>query len=61
MITCQETNSNYQNNESEEIGDTQVKVLKSINHRISSAGTIIVPETQDNDRMVSFLVNSPSQ
>ena len=61
MITCQETNSNYQNNESEETGDTQVKVSNSINHRILSTGTIIVPETQDNDRMISFLVNSPSQ
>ena len=61
MITCQETSRNYQNNESEEIGDTQVKVLNSINHRTSSTGTIIVPETQDNDRMISFLVKSPSQ
>ena len=54
-------NSNHQNNESEEIRDTIVEVLTSINHRPSITETKIVPETQDNDRMNSFLVNNPSQ
>ena len=59
--TFQQSNNNHQNNESEEIGDTLVEALTSINCRTSSAETIIVSETQDNDRMNSFLVNSPSQ
>ena len=54
-------NSNNANNESEEIGDTLVEVLTSINRQTSSTETIIVPEKQDNDGMNSFLVNSPSQ
>ena len=54
-------NSNHQNNESEEIRDTIVEVLTSINHRPSITEIIAVPETQDNDRMNSFLVNNPSQ
>ena len=61
MIKFQQTNKNYQNNESKEIGDTSVDVLTSINHRTSSTETIIAPETQDKDGMNSFLVNSPSQ
>ena len=61
VITFKQTSNNHQNNESEKIGDTLVEVLTSINRRTSSAETIIVPETQDNDRMNSFLVNSPSQ
>ena len=61
VITFQKTNSNHQNNESEEIGDTLVEVLTSINRQKSSTETIIVPETQDNDRMNSSLVKSPSQ
>ena len=60
-ITFKQTSSNHQNNESEEIGDTLVEVLTTINRRTSSTETIIVPETQDNDRMNSCLVNSPSQ
>ena len=54
-------NSNHQNNESEEIRDTIVEVLTSINHRPSITETIIGPETQNNDRMDSFLVNIPPQ
>ena len=54
-------NSNHQNNESEEIRDTIVEVLTSINHRPSITEIIAVLETQDNDRMNSFLVNNPSQ
>ena len=54
-------NSNHQNNESEEIRDTIVEVLTSINHRPSITETIIGPETQNNDRMNSFLANNPSQ
>ena len=46
---------------SEEIGDTLVQVLTSINRRTLSTETIIVPQTQDNDGMNSFLVNNPSQ
>ena len=38
-----------------------VEVLTLINCRTSSTETAIVPETQDNDRMNSFLVNIPSQ
>ena len=54
-------NSNHQNNESEEIRDTIVEVLTSINHRPSITETIIGPEIQNNDRMNSFLANNPSQ
>ena len=61
MITFQHTNSNHQNNESEQIGDILVEVLTYINRRTSSTETIIVPETQNNDIMNSFLVNSRSQ
>ena len=61
VITFKQTSNNHQNNESEEIGDTLVEVLTSINHRTLSTETIIVPETQDNDILNSFLVNSPSQ
>ena len=61
MITFQQINSNNQNNSPEEIGDTLVEVLTSINCQTSSTETIIVSETQDNDRMNSFLVNNPSQ
>ena len=61
VITLQLANSNNQNHESEEIGDILAEVLTCINCRRSSTETIIVPETQDNDRMNSFLVNSPSQ
>ena len=60
-ITFEQKSNNYQNNESEEIVDTLVEVLTSINRRTPSTETIIVPETQDNDGMNSFLVNSPSQ
>ena len=58
VIIFQQTNSNHQNNESEEIGHTLVEILTSINRRTSSTETIIVPETQDNN---SFSVNRPSQ
>ena len=51
VITFQQANSNHQNNESEEIGDTLVDVVTSINRRTSSIETIIVPETQYNDSM----------
>ena len=61
VITFKQTSNNHQNNESEEIGDTLVEVLTSINRRTWSTETIIVPKTQDNDRMNSVLVNSPSQ
>ena len=61
MITFQQINSNNQNNSPEEIGDTLVEVLTSINCQTSSTETTIVSETQDNDRMNSFLVNNPSQ
>ena len=61
MITFQQINSNNQNNSSEEIGDTLVEVLTSINCQTSSTETTIVSERQDNDRMNSFLVNNPSQ
>ena len=60
-ITFQQANSNHQSNESAEIGDTLVEVFTSISRRTSSTETVIVPETQDNGRMNSFLVNSPSQ
>ena len=60
MIKFQQTNSNHQNHESEEIGDTLVEVLTSINHQPLSTETIIVPEIQDNDRLNSFWVNSSS-
>ena len=58
VTTFQQANNNKQNNESEEIGDTLVDVLTSINRQTSSRETIIVPKTQDSN---SFLVNSPSQ
>ena len=44
-----------------QIGDILVEVLTYINRRTSSTETIIVPETQNNDIMNSFLVNSRSQ
>ena len=61
MIIFQQTNNNHENNESKEIGDTLVEVLTSIYHRTLSTETVIIPETQDNGRMNSFLVNSLSQ
>ena len=61
MITFQQISSNNQNNSSEEIGDTLVEVLTSINCQTSSTETTIVSKTQDNDRMNYFLVNNPSQ
>ena len=60
VIKFQQTNSNHQNHESEEIGDTLVEVLTSINHQPLSTETIVVPEIQDNDRLNSFWVNSSS-
>ena len=48
-------------NGSGEVRNILVKVLTSISRRKSSTEIVIVPETQDNDRMDSFLVNSPSQ
>ena len=60
-ITFIQKSNNHQNNESEEIGDTLVEILTSINRRTSSTETIIIAETQDNDGTNSFLVNSPSQ
>ena len=59
-LTFKQKTRNHQNNESEEIGDTLVQVLTSINCRTSSTKTTIVPETQDNDGMNSFLMKSPS-
>ena len=59
-ITFQQTNNNHQNNESEGIGHTLVDFLTSINCRTSNTETIIVPETQDNDRTNSFLVDNSS-
>ena len=61
MITFQQINCNNQNNSSEETGDTLVEVSTPINCQTSSPETTIVSETQDNDRMNSFLVNNPSQ
>ena len=58
VITFQQKNSNHQ---IEEFGGTLVEVFTSRNCRISSKETIIVTETQDNDRINSFLVNSPFQ
>ena len=60
VITYTQRRNNHQNIESEEIGDTLVEVSTSINRRTLSTGTMIVPEKEDNDRMNSFLVNSPS-
>ena len=40
--------------QNKEIGETLVEVLTWINCRTSSTETIIVPETQGNDRMNSF-------
>ena len=60
-INFKQESSNHQNNESEEIGDTLAEVLTSINHWTLNTETIIVPETLDNDRMNTFLVNNPSQ
>ena len=60
-ITFKQKRNNHQNNESEEIGDTLVEVLTLINGWASTTETIIVPETQDNDGMNSFLVNRLSQ
>ena len=61
MITFKQLSNNHQNNESEEIRDTLEEVLSSTNHQTSSREAIVVPETQDNDRMNSFLVKSLSQ
>ena len=55
----QKKNNNHQDNEPKECGD--VSILISTNRRTSSTETSIVPETQGNDRMNSFLVNSLSQ
>ena len=60
VITYTQRHNNHQNIESEEIGDTLVEVSTSINRWTLSTETIIVPEKEDNDRMNSFLVNSPS-
>ena len=48
-------------NGSGEVRNILVKALTSISRQTSSTEIVIVPETQDNDRMNSFLVNSPSQ
>ena len=48
-------------NGSGEVRNILVEVLTSISRRTSSTEIVIVTETQDNDRMDSFLVNSPSQ
>ena len=61
MITFKQLSNNHQNNESEEIRDTLGEVLTSTNHQTSSREAIVAPETQDNDRMNSFLVKSLSQ
>ena len=61
VITFKQLSNNHQNNELEKIGVTLVEVLTSINHLTLSTETIIVPETQDNDRMNYFLVNTLSQ
>ena len=45
----------------QEIVDTLVEVLISINGWTSSTETMIIPEIKDNDGINSFLVNSPSQ
>ena len=58
VITFQQKNSNHQ---IEEIGGTLVEVFTSGNFRTPSKETTIVTETQDNDRINSFLVNSPFQ
>ena len=55
------TKSTHQNNETEEVGDTLVEVLIYINFRKSSTETMIVPETQDNDIINFFLLNSSYQ
>ena len=60
VITFQQANSNHQSNESAEIGDTLVEVLLTISRRTSSTETAIFPETKDNGKMNSFLVNSLS-
>ena len=59
VLTFKQKSDNHQNNESEQIGETLVEILTSINCQTSSIETIIVPETHDG--MNSFLVNSPSQ
>ena len=61
VINFRQANNQHQNNESKEIGDTLLEVLTSIYCEKSSTETVIVPETQDNDRINSFLVKSPSQ
>ena len=62
MITFQQASNhqNCHNNESEKTGGT-LEVLTLVNCLKSCTETAIVPETQDNDKMNSFLVNSPSQ
>ena len=59
VLNFKQKSDNHQNNESEQIGETLVEVLTSINCQTSSIETIIVPETHDG--MNSFLVNSLSQ
>ena len=54
VITCQQTNSNHQNTELQEIGYTLVEVLTSINCRTSGTEPIILSENQDNDRTNFF-------
>ena len=63
MITFQQASNhqNCHNNESEKTGGTLEEVLTLVNCLKSCTETAIVPETQDNDKMNSFLVNSPSQ
>ena len=57
----QQSISNVNNNNLEGVSTTLVEVLASLSPRTSSTETIIVPETQNDSEMNSFLVNSPSQ
>ena len=63
----QKKSNNHQDNEPKECADALFQyfavcsILISTNRRTSSTETIIVPETQGNDRMNSFLVKSLSQ
>ena len=59
--TIDQRNNDQTNDESEEVGNTLVEMLTSINRRTSSTETVIVCDTQDNEEMNSFLVRSPSQ
>ena len=63
MIMFQQASNhqNRHNNESEKTGGTLEEALTLVNCLKSCTETAIVPETQDNDKMNSFLVNSPSQ